>query len=374
MSDIETEEDNQLPLRKVSSCAFGQVVDDLLVVRDIFSGGDEETEPVKMGKYSKRILVSLGLVVIASIVFGGNFVKIIQDEENLPNTRTVHDFQSSVDFWKQEMCGKRSPENREKMALEWEETPPWYVSIWMSKGNETDFSCGATLVGDWILSSAHCFISDPQYMNANSQKKGNFYELKPVLRRYVLFGDQNTKAPLDKKLLNKRLFQIDPPMYIHLGYNHTTLKNDLIAMRIPKLVPPHLIVPLCFQEVHPKLGEKCWISGGFLSSRKSEEGHVRSDWVQLRNCSETIKTISDINEWSVCSARDGVNSCQGDSGGPLACFSQEKNVWEAAGLISWSKTACKASLTKSNVLDQYLSTDVHTKLLNVDNWLRLILR
>ena len=37
-------------------------------------------------------------------------------------------------------------------------------------------------------------------------------------------------------------------------------------MRIPKLVPPHLIVPLCFQEVHPKLGEKCWISGGFLSS------------------------------------------------------------------------------------------------------------
>ena len=32
---------------------------------------------------------------------------------------------------------------------------------------------------------------------------------------------------------------------------------------------------------------------------------MRSDWVQLRNCSETIKTISDINEWSVCSARDG---------------------------------------------------------------------
>ena len=37
----------------------------------------------------------------SSIVFGGNFVKIIQDDENLPNTRTVHDFQSSVDFWKQ---------------------------------------------------------------------------------------------------------------------------------------------------------------------------------------------------------------------------------------------------------------------------------
>ena len=55
-------------------------------------------------------------------------------------------------------------------------------------------------------------------------------------------------------------------MKILAGYNHTTLKNDLIAMRIPKLVPPHLIVPLCFQEVHPKLGEKCWISGGFLSS------------------------------------------------------------------------------------------------------------
>ena len=103
MSDIEIEEDNQIPVRKgfnnrdghvfalhknilnavgtiymiiydynkfllflVSSCAFGQVVDDLLVVRDIFSGGDDETEPVKMGKYSKRILVSLGLVVIAS--------------------------------------------------------------------------------------------------------------------------------------------------------------------------------------------------------------------------------------------------------------------------------------------------------------------
>ena len=41
-------------------------MDDLLVVRDIFSGGDGEGEPVQMGKYSKRILASLALVVIAS--------------------------------------------------------------------------------------------------------------------------------------------------------------------------------------------------------------------------------------------------------------------------------------------------------------------
>ena len=80
-------------------------------------------------------------------------------------------------------------------------------------------------------------------MNANTQKKGknarppnlisfdwlgNFYELKPVLRRYVLFGDQNTKAPLDKKLLNKRLFQIDPPMYIHLGTRFSNFSNKIV--------------------------------------------------------------------------------------------------------------------------------------------------
>lgn len=79
-------------------------------------------------------------------------------------------------------------------------------------------------------------------------------------------GSNLGKAPLDEKLLLKRLFKVEPPMYIPVGYNHTTLKNDLIAIRVPKLVPPHLLVPLCFQEIQAEIGDKCWISGGFLSS------------------------------------------------------------------------------------------------------------
>jgi len=350
-----------------SSCAFAKVADDLLVIRELFGnkptlqeGHPEET--VTMGKYSKRIISGLVVILIISIILGGRFIRVIDDEsksENpilrMSNNATVM-FDNQIDVKSQQrMCGNMESYVNRKIFVDGNVTPPWYVSIWMTDGTQYSFNCGGTLVGSWIISSAHCFIPDADYLNTHSTRSKSVIELTPVLDRLVLFGNQSVFDPDFNPNKNPRVFKLDTPMFIPTNFNFLTFQNDLIAVRIPKNVPKSMIVPLCFQKLPDNdFGTKCWISGPALTSRRTEYGHVRSDWVWLKNCSQTVQHVSDISEWSVCAGRDGTESCRGDSGGPLACYNPQSRIWEAIGLISWSNQPCAKDRFK---------TDVHTKLM-----------
>lgn len=91
-----------------SSCAFGKVVDDLLVVKELFakksSTHQEHYEnDVRMGAYSKRILIFLAVIITTSIILGGNFIRIFDDETEIvglndvtTDTKTGRDHLSGV--------------------------------------------------------------------------------------------------------------------------------------------------------------------------------------------------------------------------------------------------------------------------------------
>ena len=185
-----------------------------------------------------------------------------------------------------------------KVSIEADVTPPWYVSIWMTDGKEFSFNCGGTLVGNWILSSAHCFVPDVEYLNAHSIRTENFIELEPVLERLVLFGNQTIYDP---NFDPSKLFKLETPMYIPLNYNFLTFQNDLVAIKIPKAVPRDYIVPLCFQSLPPNdQGEKCWISGPALTSVSYLD--IRSEFYFIQN------PISEKNAIGACSIRLGMAS------------------------------------------------------------------
>lgn len=268
------------------------------------------------------------------------------------------------------MCAnmKELDVNVDKVVLDGNSSPPWYVSIWMRNHTQFNFNCGGTLVGNsrgnWIISSAHCFIPDLQYLEQHGIRTEKSIKLFPLIERMVLFGDQAVYdakfEPL--KLVNSTMFRLDSPMFVPSDYNFLTSENDLIAIPIPKNVPKRFIVPLCFQAVPNQVGDKCWISGPAVASRRTNDGDVRSDWVFIRNCTNTVSHIPNIDQWAVCAGRDGTGSCRGDSGGPLACFNSKSRLWEATGLIS-------LAISPIPCLYGTFGTDVHTKLYNIDVWL-----
>ena len=124
-----------------SSCLFGNVVDDLLVVKE---------DNVRIGEYSKRVFSFLSVVIITSIIFGGNFIKLINDDfeiVGLNNVGTANGTDSKMgkDYLSGVVCDHIPPcidiicANMEsyanhKTAIETDVIPPWYVSIWMDIG------------------------------------------------------------------------------------------------------------------------------------------------------------------------------------------------------------------------------------------------
>jgi len=57
-------------------------VKDLIYTKKGENYEEHHENDVKMGKYSKRILCGLFVILAVSIVLGGNFIKIIADESD----------------------------------------------------------------------------------------------------------------------------------------------------------------------------------------------------------------------------------------------------------------------------------------------------
>ncbi|XP_027895057.1 hepatocyte growth factor activator isoform X2 [Xiphophorus couchianus] len=228
-------------------------------------------------------------------------------------------------------------------------THPWMAAIYTG---QSDF-CGGSLISScWVLSAAHCFLSNP---------------LKSQLR--VVLGQHhfNITGP------NTRTFDVeDYVFHKHFSIFNPTL-HDIVLIKLKKqdgrcVRRTPFIRPICLPEKSMKFpaGYCCAISGWGRTREKAngystlQEAGVRL--VSHDVCKRPQVYGNHVTDDMICAGLSGcVDACQGDSGGPLACA--KGDVSFLYGIISWGE-GC----------DQPGKPGVYTRVVNYLDWIHSVIK
>ncbi|XP_020567298.1 hepatocyte growth factor activator isoform X2 [Oryzias latipes] len=228
---------------------------------------------------------------------------------------------------------------------------PWMAAIYIGK---SDF-CGGSLISScWIVSAAHCFLSNP---------------LKSQLR--VVLGQHffnNTKFLSN----HSRIFEVeDLILPKHFSVFNPTL-HDIVLIKLKKqdgrcVRKSPFIRPICLPEKNMQFpdGYCCTISGwGYTQEKARDYSPLQEANVRLiphETCKKPEVYGNHVTSDMICAGLDCVDACQGDSGGPLACA--KGDVSFLYGIISWGEGCGRVG-----------KPGVYTKVVNYIDWIQSVIK
>ncbi|XP_068676115.1 chymotrypsinogen A-like isoform X1 [Montipora capricornis] len=222
-------------------------------------------------------------------------------------------------------CGKRGGRYRiiggqNALPGSW----PWQVQIaYSSPSSNVPHQCGGSIITpEWILTAAHCFLSDVN------------------IDHYIFTAgehDRSRKEGYEQKKTSKKLI-------LHPYNELFTANYDLALVKLTTPIDYNKYVrPVCLPQTDFEPGTSCYISGwGDLYKNKTYAQILQQAQLPLvsrETCMETYKDYPiNVTQQMRCAGygRDSKTApCQGDSGGPLVCI--RDNTWFLMGVTSWSK-------------------------------------
>lgn len=202
-------------------------------------------------------------------------------------------------------------------------TVPFQVSLTYNDR----FECGGSILSSsLILTAAHCVADKtPKYFR-------------------VTAGEHNrTGFHIDPNYLNAnghgtRQTRIPKYIFIHEGYNDTTLENDIAIMLLTKSFVfgnsiQQVRLPENGQQFQGYLSASGWgaVAEGCPPSEVLRK--VRLPIVSNEKCASSYNKTDDIvTNHMICAGQAGLDACQGDSGGPAIC--EDHSVKTLCGIIS----------------------------------------
>ncbi|KAF0299900.1 Phenoloxidase-activating factor 3 [Amphibalanus amphitrite] len=208
--------------------------------------------------------------------------------------------------------------------------------------SEPRFKCGGAIIHErWILTAAHCLLSDGP--------------------TDVVISDLNLATDTDDSI-------VSPPQTVpvqltarHPGYrrvvsgNDKGVSNDVALIKLARPIRfTDSVKPICLDSrtmsVSEMEGDEAFVAGwgatefGGLTSPSMQWGRVRiSNFESCRNLYARRGTRVDTSQLCAIgeNERGGVDTCHGDSGGPLMKRRLHNNVqrWFVAGIVSFG-TGC----------------------------------
>lgn len=216
----------------------------------------------------------------------------------------------------------------------------WYGVLFY----EGRFRCGGSFIGrKAFMTAAHCLegITDPTKIEIKFQN-------------YELYGS-------GQMIRGEKI-------YIHPKYDSVTFDYDVGILCLEKRPRNIKSIRLVSSQKRTNFGKKLSVVGygnfsdGGVSSNLPRQIDIKVTTTENYSPSEITPTMfpaADFND--PFNPYDNEDSCQGDSGSPAFAYNRKRNIYKAAGIVSWG-VGC--------ALDGY--PGIYSKVSSYKKWIRSV--
>ncbi|XP_025318712.2 serine protease 55 isoform X1 [Canis lupus dingo] len=196
---------------------------------------------------------------------------------------------------------------------------PWQVSI---QARNEHFCGGAIINKWWIVTAAHCLISE---------------ELLPTDLSVVLGSNDLSSPSLDIKEVAS--------IVLHKDFQKVNMDNDIALLLLASPITFNgQMEPICIpRKPTPSTWHKCWVAG-WGQTNSDDKYSMKIELMKvpmiIMDWEKCLKAFPKLTKNMLCAGyeNESFDACQGDSGGPLACTTESDKTWYLVGIISWGKS------------------------------------
>ncbi|XP_066517132.1 hepatocyte growth factor activator isoform X2 [Hoplias malabaricus] len=197
---------------------------------------------------------------------------------------------------------------------------PWMAALYIGD----NFCAGSLISSCWVVSAAHCFLSNPRYATVRVVLGQHYY---------------NKTSP------DTQTFGIVKYVLYHNYVLYNPTVHDIALVKLKKVDgrcarKTQFIRPICLPDRFTTFPDYtcCTITGwGHMEEKGDSYSDLREGMVKIipyEKCAAPDVYGSELRPGMLCAGSDTcVDACQGDSGGPLACVKDEVSF--LYGIISW---------------------------------------